>query len=152
AMDAILVQGWVRTGRDAKGFSFMEVRDGACPRGIQVSVDAKLPADALLHRAGTRAAVAGTARRREERAAWYGWDAHDKSAADAAPPGSARYLPARFLRPAVLSHREPPVGGRDIRLRAIERLYARPPLPRRELQHLAPRGRVLDDRAGDGLL
>jgi hypothetical protein len=40
----------------------------------------------------------------------------------------------------------------DLRLRAVQHLHLRPHLPRRELQHLPPRGRVLDDRAGDGLL
>jgi asparaginyl-tRNA synthetase len=34
--DAILVQGWVRTRRDAKGFSFIELNDGSCLRSLQV--------------------------------------------------------------------------------------------------------------------
>lgn len=39
----ILVQGWVRTRRDSKaGFSFIEVNDGSCLRGIQVVADAAL--------------------------------------------------------------------------------------------------------------
>lgn len=41
--DAILLQGWVRTRRDAKAFSFIEVNDGSSLRGIQVVADATLP-------------------------------------------------------------------------------------------------------------
>ncbi|MFN2358785.1 MAG: asparagine--tRNA ligase [Desulfotignum sp.] len=32
----VLVKGWVRTRRDAKGFSFMEINDGSCLSNIQV--------------------------------------------------------------------------------------------------------------------
>jgi asparaginyl-tRNA synthetase len=41
--DAIFLQGWVRTRRDAKAFSFIELNDGSCLKGIQVIADAKLP-------------------------------------------------------------------------------------------------------------
>ena len=41
--DDILIQGWVRTRRDAKGFSFLEVNDGSSLAGIQVVVDANVP-------------------------------------------------------------------------------------------------------------
>ena len=42
-MDAIFLQGWVRTRRDAKAFSFLELNDGSCLKGIQVIADAALP-------------------------------------------------------------------------------------------------------------
>ena len=42
-MDAIQLRGWVRTRRDAKGFSFIEVNDGSSLRGMQVIADAGLP-------------------------------------------------------------------------------------------------------------
>jgi asparaginyl-tRNA synthetase len=35
----LVVRGWVRTRRDAKGFSFLEVNDGSCLRNIQIVVD-----------------------------------------------------------------------------------------------------------------
>ena len=35
----VLVRGWVRTRRDAKGFSFLEINDGSCLANIQVIVD-----------------------------------------------------------------------------------------------------------------
>ncbi|MEY2880709.1 MAG: Asparagine--tRNA ligase [Verrucomicrobiota bacterium] len=41
--DSILLQGWVRTRRDAKSFSFLELNDGSCLKGIQVIADSSLP-------------------------------------------------------------------------------------------------------------
>ncbi len=41
--DAILLQGWVRTRRDSKAFSFVELNDGSCLKGLQIVVDATLP-------------------------------------------------------------------------------------------------------------
>jgi asparaginyl-tRNA synthetase len=41
--DSITLQGWVRTRRDAKGFSFLELNDGSCFNSIQVVVDAGTP-------------------------------------------------------------------------------------------------------------
>lgn len=35
----IRAAGWVRTRRDAKGFSFMEINDGSCLTGMQVIID-----------------------------------------------------------------------------------------------------------------
>ena len=57
-----------------------------------------------------------------------------------------------FFGQADLPDRQRPARGGDLRLRAGQGLHLRPDLPRRELQHLAPPGRVLDGRAGDGLL
>ncbi len=36
----IVVKGWVRTRRDAKGFSFIELNDGSCLANIQIVADA----------------------------------------------------------------------------------------------------------------
>ena len=36
----ILVRGWVRTRRDAKDFSFLEINDGSCLANIQIIADA----------------------------------------------------------------------------------------------------------------
>jgi len=35
----LIVQGWVRTRRDSKGFSFVEVNDGSCMKNLQVVID-----------------------------------------------------------------------------------------------------------------
>jgi len=39
--EAITVMGWIRTRRDAKGFSFLAMNDGSCGANLQVVVDAK---------------------------------------------------------------------------------------------------------------
>jgi asparaginyl-tRNA synthetase len=41
-IEQILIKGWVRTRRDAKGFSFIEVNDGSSLKNIQVVADEKL--------------------------------------------------------------------------------------------------------------
>ena len=41
--EAVTVKGWVRTRRDAKGFSFLELNDGSCLANVQVVVDAGTP-------------------------------------------------------------------------------------------------------------
>jgi asparaginyl-tRNA synthetase len=37
------VQGWVRTKREAKGLTFLEINDGSCLQGLQVVVSQDLP-------------------------------------------------------------------------------------------------------------
>src|SRR5260370_24527019 len=39
----IQVKGWVRTRRDSKGFSFLELNDGSCLANLQIVVDAGTP-------------------------------------------------------------------------------------------------------------
>src|SRR5438270_9316604 len=41
--EAVTVKGWVRTRRDSKGFSFLEMNDGSCLANLQVVVDAGTP-------------------------------------------------------------------------------------------------------------
>ncbi len=54
----IQVGGWVRTRRDSKEFSFLEVNDGSSLASLQCIVDAGTPGAGDLPRAGTGAAVA----------------------------------------------------------------------------------------------
>ena len=42
-VEQVLIKGWVRTRRDSKGFSFIEVNDGSSLKNIQVVADEKLP-------------------------------------------------------------------------------------------------------------
>ena len=56
-MEAILLQGWVRTRRDAKAFSFIELNDGSCLKGIQVIADASLPDYIHIAKANTGASL-----------------------------------------------------------------------------------------------
>lgn len=37
------IRGWVRTRRDSKGFSFIEINDGSCVSNLQVIADENLP-------------------------------------------------------------------------------------------------------------
>ncbi len=57
AREAVELAGWVRTRRDSKGFSFMELNDGSCLKGIQVIVDAGVPGSEELSRMNTGASV-----------------------------------------------------------------------------------------------
>jgi asparaginyl-tRNA synthetase len=59
--EAVTVKGWVRTRRDAKGFSFLELNDGSCLASLQVVVDAGTPgAEHLPHlTTGASAAIDG---------------------------------------------------------------------------------------------
>ena len=231
--EGIEIRGWVRTRRDAKGFSFLELNDGSCLANLQVVVDAGTPG------CGTSAAASPPAPRRSSRASWCrrrrrarngncaprgwswsarpmrryplqkkgphagvpahasrtcararicsarcsacaaGWPSRCTSSSRSAtsfmstrrssPPATAkgagemfrvttaqgkhrREAAGGFLRQADLPDRQRPARRRDLRLRAVQHLHLRPDLPRRELEHRAPRRRVLDDRAGDGVL
>jgi len=55
--ESVTVQGWVRTRRDAKGFSFVEVNDGSCLAHVQVVVDAQVPGAEHLPEVTTGASV-----------------------------------------------------------------------------------------------
>src|SRR5438552_10743416 len=57
-VSAILVQGWVRTRRDSKDFSFIELNDGSCLRNLQVIARNSLPNYAAIERLTTGASVA----------------------------------------------------------------------------------------------
>jgi asparaginyl-tRNA synthetase len=41
--EVVTVKGWVRTRRDSKGFSFLELNDGSCLANLQIVVDAGTP-------------------------------------------------------------------------------------------------------------
>ncbi len=59
--EALVVKGWVRTRRDAKGFSFLELNDGSCLANLQIVVDAGTPgSEDLAHfTTGASAVVEG---------------------------------------------------------------------------------------------
>src|SRR5216117_3857168 len=57
AMDAIQVQGWVRTRRDSKDFSFIELNDGSCLRNLQVIAKNTLPNYAAIQHLNTGASI-----------------------------------------------------------------------------------------------
>src|SRR5712671_3448758 len=55
--DAVTVKGWVRTRRDSKGFSFLELNDGSCLANLQVVVDAGTPGSEHLPHLNTGASA-----------------------------------------------------------------------------------------------
>ncbi len=57
AQDKIALQGWVRTRRDSKEFSFIELNDGSCLANIQVIVDASLACYGNIKEITTGAAI-----------------------------------------------------------------------------------------------
>jgi len=57
-ISAILVQGWVRTRRDSKDFSFIELNDGSSLRNLQVIARNSLSNYAAVERLTTGASVA----------------------------------------------------------------------------------------------
>lgn len=58
AKEAVTIKGWVRTRRDSKGFSFLEINDGSCLANLQVIVDDSVPGAAQLPQLTTGASVA----------------------------------------------------------------------------------------------
>ena len=57
-VEQVLVKGWVRTRRDAKDFSFLEINDGSCLSNIQAVVDSACEGYEILKDIGTGASVA----------------------------------------------------------------------------------------------
>jgi len=54
----VFIQGWVRTKRESKTFSFMEINDGSCVKNIQVIVDQSLENyEDLMRKISTGASV-----------------------------------------------------------------------------------------------
>jgi len=54
---SVCLKGWVRTKRESRGFSFLEVNDGSCLKNIQVIVDASVPSYCELEKVSTGVSV-----------------------------------------------------------------------------------------------
>ena len=59
-MDLIQVQGWVRTQRDSKDFSFIELNDGSTLRNLQIIAKNTLPNYSAVQRLSTGASITVT--------------------------------------------------------------------------------------------
>lgn len=59
---SVLIKGWVRTRRDAKGFSFLEINDGSCLKNIQVVADESMANYEEIRKISTGSAVAVSGR------------------------------------------------------------------------------------------
>jgi len=55
--DDLHVAGWVRTRRDSKAFSFIELNDGSCLGNLQIVADAEIPGYDSISKASTGASV-----------------------------------------------------------------------------------------------
>jgi len=58
--ESVLIQGWVRTRRDSKSFSFLEINDGSSLKNLQVIVDESIADYAKVEKASTGASVSIT--------------------------------------------------------------------------------------------
>lgn len=73
-VDSIFLQGWIRTRRDAKGFSFIELNDGSCLKNLQVIVDANCAAFADIHRFTTGSSIEVEGALVESKGAGQAWE------------------------------------------------------------------------------
>ena len=57
-IENLLIKGWVRTKRDSKNFSFLEVNDGSCLKNMQIIIDERVPDYIEIKKLTTGSAVA----------------------------------------------------------------------------------------------
>ena len=74
--DNLMVQGWVRTKRDSKEFSFLEINDGSCLASLQAVVAHACKGYERLHDVGCGASVVVRGRLVESPAAGQKWELH----------------------------------------------------------------------------
>lgn len=74
ALEKITVNAWVRTKRESKEFSFLELNDGSCLANIQVIIDATLDNYEDLHKVSTGASVKVTGKLVESPGKGQAWE------------------------------------------------------------------------------
>lgn len=74
AIDRIQLKGWVRTRRDSKTFSFIEINDGSCLKNIQVIADAGLANYEEITKISTGSAISVTGRLVESQGKGQKWE------------------------------------------------------------------------------
>jgi asparaginyl-tRNA synthetase len=79
AVDGVVVNGWIRTRRSSKGFSFIEVNDGSCLKNIQVIADNSLDNYDAIERLTTGSAVAVSGSLAESPGKGQKWEIHAKN-------------------------------------------------------------------------
>ncbi len=79
AVDEVVVKGWVRTRRDSKGFSFIEVNDGSCLKNIQVIADSAMDNYHDISRLTTGSAVSVSGSLVESPGGGQRWEVHAKN-------------------------------------------------------------------------
>jgi len=73
-LDRVLIKGWVRTRRDSKAFSFIEVNDGSCLKNIQVIADHTLSNYQDITRLSTGSAVVVSGKLAESKGPGQKWE------------------------------------------------------------------------------
>ncbi len=86
ALDCITISGWVRTRRDSKDFSFLEMNDGSCLANIQCVADADIPGYEEVQKMTTGAAVSITGKLVESPGKGQKWEIHATKIKLAMPP------------------------------------------------------------------
>ena len=78
ASDSVELAGWVRTRRDSKEFSFLELNDGSCLKGIQVIIDAGIPGSEYVSKMATGSSVQVTGELVESPGQGQSWEVQAK--------------------------------------------------------------------------
>ena len=73
-IDDLLIKGWVRTRRDSKNFSFLEINDGSCLKNVQVIADNALDNYDDIARLSTGSAVAVSGKLIESKGSGQKWE------------------------------------------------------------------------------
>jgi len=73
-INQIIVKGWIRTLRNSKGFSFIEINDGSCLKNLQIIADNTLDNYESVARLTTGAAVAVTGKLVESHGPGQKWE------------------------------------------------------------------------------
>jgi asparaginyl-tRNA synthetase len=109
-IDSVRVSGWVRTRRDAKTFSFMEINDGSCLGNIQIIAPDSLNNYETVKKISTGSAVSITGALKNSPGKGQNWEIHAASieifsiAPDSFPLQKKRHSD-EFLR--TISHLRP---------------------------------------------
>ena len=74
--DTLHVAGWVRTRRDSKAFSFLELNDGTCLGNLQIVADSGIPGYEDITRMSTGASVEVKGKLIPSPAAGQKWEMH----------------------------------------------------------------------------
>jgi asparaginyl-tRNA synthetase len=73
-IDHVLVKGWIRTRRDSKSFSFIEVNDGSCLNNIQIIADITMKNYDDITRLSTGSAVSVVGKLTESKGSGQKWE------------------------------------------------------------------------------
>ncbi len=76
AQESIIIKGWVRTRRDNKEFSFLEINDGSCLANIQCVADAGISGYEDISKMSTGAAIGITGKLVESPGKGQKWEVH----------------------------------------------------------------------------